>query len=66
MNREVSLLVTYYFIIIIIIISGVRLSPHGTAATAGLLCQCQMIDDADCGVKIGGGNRSTLSTTNPT
>jgi hypothetical protein len=41
-------------IIIIIIISGVRLSPLGTAATTGLLYQPQMIhDDDDCGA-IGG------------
>jgi hypothetical protein len=49
--------------IIIIIISGVILSPLGTAATTGLLYQPQMIDEGDCGVtggmKIGGGNRST-------
>jgi hypothetical protein len=50
-------------IIIIIIISGVRLSPLGTAATTGLSYQPQMIDDGDCGaiggMKIGRGNRST-------
>jgi hypothetical protein len=50
----------YYFFIIV---SGVRLSPLGTAATTGLLCQPQMIDDGDCGeiggMKIGRGNRST-------
>jgi hypothetical protein len=49
--------------IIIIILSGVRLSPLGTAATTGLLYQPQMIDDGDCaaidGMKIGRGNRST-------
>jgi hypothetical protein len=39
-------------IIIIIIISGVTLSPLGTAATIGLLYQPQMID-GDCGA-IGG------------
>jgi hypothetical protein len=47
----------------IIILSGVRLSPLGTAATTGLLCQAQMIDDDDCGstggIKIGRGNRIT-------
>jgi hypothetical protein len=32
-----------------IILSGVRLSPFGTAATTGLLYQPQMIDDGDCG-----------------
>jgi hypothetical protein len=36
-----------------IILSGVRLSPLGTAATTGLLYQPQMIDDGDCGA-IGG------------
>jgi hypothetical protein len=40
-------------IIIIIIISGVRLSPLGTAATTGLLYQPRMIGDGDCG-EIGG------------
>jgi hypothetical protein len=35
------------------ILSGVRLSPLGTAATTGLLYQPQMIDDGDCGA-IGG------------
>jgi hypothetical protein len=51
------------FIIIIIIISGVGLSPLGTAATSGLLYKPQMIDEGDCGtiggMKIGRGNRST-------
>jgi hypothetical protein len=51
------------FIIIIIIISGVRLSPLGTATTNGLLHEPQMIDDGDCGaiggIMIGKGNRST-------
>jgi hypothetical protein len=44
------------FIIIIIIttiLSGVRLSPLGTAAATGLLYQPHMIDDGDCGA-IGG------------
>jgi hypothetical protein len=49
--------------VIFIIISGVRLSPLGTAATSGLLYQHQMIDEGDCGaiggMKIGRGNRST-------
>jgi hypothetical protein len=53
---------TLHRIINIIIISGVRLSPLGTAATTGLLYQSQMIDDGDCGtiggMKIGRGNRS--------
>jgi hypothetical protein len=50
-----------YFIIIII--SGVGLSPLGTAAPSGLLYKPQMIDEGDCGatggMKIGRGNRST-------
>jgi hypothetical protein len=53
------LLLLFYFVII----SEVRLSPLGTAATAGLLYQPQMIDDGDCGaiggMRIGRGNRST-------
>jgi hypothetical protein len=44
---------------IIIILSGMRLSPLGTAATTGLLYQPRMIDDGDCeaigGIKIGRG-----------
>jgi hypothetical protein len=44
------------------ILSGVRLSPLGTAATIGLFYQPQMIDD-ECGavggMKIGRGNRRT-------
>jgi hypothetical protein len=51
--------VCYFFIIL----SGVRLSPLGTAATIGLFYQPQMIDDGDYGA-IGGmkscrGNWST-------
>jgi hypothetical protein len=46
-----------------ILLSGVRLSPLGTAATTGLFYQTQMIDNSDCGaisgMKIGRGNRST-------
>jgi hypothetical protein len=45
------------------LLSGVRLSPLGTAATTGLLHQPLMIDDGDCGtvggMKTGRGNRST-------
>jgi hypothetical protein len=45
------------------ILSGVRLSPLGTAATTGLLYRPQMIDDGGCGavggMRIGKGNRST-------
>jgi hypothetical protein len=52
-------LLIYFFIIL----SGMRLSPLGTAATVGVLYQLQMIDDGDCGaiggMKIGRGNRST-------
>jgi hypothetical protein len=44
-------------------ISGVRVSPLGTAATTGLLSQPLMIDDGDSGaiggMKIGRGNQST-------
>jgi hypothetical protein len=36
-----------------IILSGVRLSPLGTAPTTGLLYQSQMIDDGDPRMKIG-------------
>jgi hypothetical protein len=50
-------------IIIFFVISGVGLSPLGTAATSGQLYKPQMIDDGDCGaiggMKIGRGNRST-------
>jgi hypothetical protein len=50
----------YFFIIICL--SGVRLSPLGTAATTGLFYQPQIIDDGDCGaiggMRIGRGNRS--------
>jgi hypothetical protein len=41
------------FIIFFIILSGLRLSPLGTAAAIGLLFQPHMIDDGDCGA-IGG------------
>jgi hypothetical protein len=44
----------------IFILSGVRLSPLGTATTIGLLYQPQMKDDGDSeaigGMKIGKGN----------
>jgi hypothetical protein len=47
----------YYFFIIL---SGVRLSPLGTAAAVSLLYQTQMIDNSGCGaiggMKIGRGN----------
>jgi hypothetical protein len=58
LNRSSPL--THYSIFII---SGVGLSPLGTAATSGLLYKPQMIDEDDCGavggMKIGRGNRST-------
>jgi hypothetical protein len=61
--------VLYVFKFFIIVISGVRLSPLGTAATTGLLYQPQMIDDCDCGeiggMKIGRGNRSTRRKPTP-
>jgi hypothetical protein len=57
---------------IFFIISGVGLSPLGTAATSDLLYKPQMIDEGDCG-SIGGIKRkkktspsATLSTKNPT
>jgi hypothetical protein len=44
-------------------VSGVGLSPLGTAATSGLLYKPQMIDEGDCGpiggIRIGRGNRVT-------
>jgi hypothetical protein len=55
--KNVTYLFTYFFL------SGMRLSPLGTAATSGLLYQPQMIDEGDCGaigeMKIGRGNQST-------
>jgi hypothetical protein len=51
------------YVLLLFIISGVGLSPLGTAATSGLLYKPQMIDEGDCaatgGMKIGRGNRST-------
>jgi hypothetical protein len=41
------------YIIIIIILSGLRLSPLGSAAITGLLYQLQMIDGGNCGVTDG-------------
>jgi hypothetical protein len=53
----------------IIIVSGVRLSPLGTATTTGLLNQPQIIDEGDCGeicgIKIGRGNRNTRRKPGP-
>jgi hypothetical protein len=50
--------------LLLFIISGVGLSPLGTAATSGLLYEPKMIDEGNCraigGMKIGRGNRSTL------
>jgi hypothetical protein len=52
----------FYFYSLIIILSGVRLSPLGTAATTGLFYQPQMTDDGDRGaidgMKIGREYRS--------
>jgi hypothetical protein len=67
---------TTEFSLVIIIISsssssssGVRLSPHGTAATTGLLYQPHMTDDSDCGaidrMIIGRGTRSTRRKSAP-
>jgi hypothetical protein len=52
-----------------LILSGVRLSPLGTAATSGLLYQLQMIGEGDCGaiggMKIGKETQSTRRTSAP-
>jgi hypothetical protein len=40
-------------LIFFLIISGVGLSPLGTAATSGLLYKPQMIDEGDCGAIVG-------------
>jgi hypothetical protein len=57
-TRTYRLRILFFFIL-----SGVRLSPLGTAAATGLMYQPQMLDDGDCGaiggMKIGRGNRST-------
>jgi hypothetical protein len=47
-NADFDNSVLHERVIIIIIISGVRLSPLGTAATSGLLYKPQMIDEGDC------------------
>jgi hypothetical protein len=48
---------------LIFFLSGLGLSPLGTAANSGLLYEHQMIDEGDCGagggMNIGRGNRST-------
>jgi hypothetical protein len=48
-EKKVASVTNEHIIIIIIIVSGVRLSPLGTAATTGLLYQFQMIGGGDCG-----------------
>jgi hypothetical protein len=61
-NHTLTIYFHLYFFFIFII-SGVGLSPLGTAATSGLVYKPQMIDEDDCGaiggMKIGRGNRST-------
>jgi hypothetical protein len=58
-----------YYLLFFILLSGVRLSPLGTAATTALLYQPQMMDHGDCGaicgMKIGKGNRSTRRKSSP-
>jgi hypothetical protein len=58
-----ALYISPFSFFIFFIISGVGLSPLGTASTSGLLYKPQMIDEDDCGaiggMKIGRGNRST-------
>jgi hypothetical protein len=60
---SIQLLFILLFSLFCSILSGVRLSPLGTAATTGLLYQPQIIDDGDCGaiggMKIGRGNLSS-------
>jgi hypothetical protein len=63
LKMEATSLTTIWCNIFIIIISGVGLSPLGTADISGQLYKPQMIDEGDCGA-IGGmqidrGNRST-------
>jgi hypothetical protein len=52
-RRSRKVLPPNVFLVFIIIISGVGLSPLGTAATSGLLYKPQMIDEGDCGT-VGG------------
>jgi hypothetical protein len=61
-NKEITRNVFF-----IIILSGVRLSPLGTAVTAGLLYPPHMIDDCGAigGMKISRGNRSSQSKPTP-
>jgi hypothetical protein len=54
----------FYIFLFFIILSGVRLSPLGTAAATGLLYQPQMIDDRDCGAT-GGMNIDRSTRRNP-
>jgi hypothetical protein len=55
--------------VIFFILSGVRLTPLGTAVNTGLLYQPQMMDDGDCGaiggMKIVRGNRRARSKPTP-
>jgi hypothetical protein len=60
------LCISFAFVVripIFFIISGVGLSPLGTATTSGLLYKPQMIDEGDCGaiggMKSGRGKQST-------
>jgi hypothetical protein len=52
---EIPCFISKWSIIFFIVLSGVRLSPFGTAATTGLLYQPQVTYDSDC-VVIGGIN----------
>jgi hypothetical protein len=58
-SRRLACRISWTFFVII---SGVGLSPLGTAAISGLLYKPQVIDEGDCGaiggIKIGRGNRS--------
>jgi hypothetical protein len=61
--NEIVIIIIVVVVVVVVVVSGVRLSPLGTAVTIGLLYQPQMIDDGDCGavggMKIARGNRST-------
>jgi hypothetical protein len=69
MNSSTFLLELNVLFLFFIVLSGVRLSPLGTAANIDLLYQPQMINDGDCGavggMKIGRGNRSTRRKPSP-
>jgi hypothetical protein len=62
-RKESYIILLLLLLLFLFILSGVGLSPLGTAATFGLLYQPQTIDDGDCGVivgiKTGKGSRST-------